>query len=184
MILAVMVVNNFGRGRLLKFYSQRTAEQQQQVVKDLFNVLSARTDGLSNFVDGSKWFEPGTRVVYRQYATLYFCVAIDASESELGMLDFIQVFVEVLDRHFKNVCELDVIFNSEQVHWILDEMITGGLVLETNIQDILDAVESQALLARQSETACSARRRPRRAAGRPGRRRERGAEIRVTHLGN
>ena len=66
------------------------------------------------------------------------------------MLDFIQVFVEVLDRHFKNVCELDVIFNSEQVHWILDEMITGGLVLETNIQDILDAVESQARLARQS----------------------------------
>ena len=150
MILAVMVVNNFGRGRLLKFYSQRTAEQQQQVVKDLFNVLSARTDGLSNFVDASKWFAPGTRVVYRQYATLYFCVAIDASESELGMLDFIQVFVEVLDRHFKNVCELDVIFNSEQVHWILDEMITGGLVLETNIQDILDAVESQARLARQS----------------------------------
>ena len=70
MILAVMVVNNFGRGRLLKFYSQRTAEQQQQVVKDLFNVLSARTDGLSNFVDASKWFEPDTRVVYRQYATL------------------------------------------------------------------------------------------------------------------
>ena len=32
MILAVMVVNNFGRGRLLKFYSQRTAEPQQQVV--------------------------------------------------------------------------------------------------------------------------------------------------------
>ena len=40
MILAVMVVNNFGRGRLLKFYSQRTAEQQQQVVKDLFNKMT------------------------------------------------------------------------------------------------------------------------------------------------
>ena len=151
MILAVMVVNNFGRGRLLKFYSQRTAEQQQQVVKDLFNVLSARTDGLSvERPSRASKCARGTRVVYRQYATLYFCVAIDASEIELGMLDFIQVFVEVLDRHFKNVCELDVIFNSEQVHWILDEMITGGLVLETNIQDILDAVESQARLARQS----------------------------------
>ena len=25
-----------------------------------------------------------------------------------------QVMVEVLDRHFRNVCELDIIFNSDQ----------------------------------------------------------------------
>ena len=42
-----------------------------------------------------------------------------------------QVLVEVLDRHFRNVCELDLIFNSDQVHWVVDEMIVGGLVVET-----------------------------------------------------
>mgnify|MGYP000064518165 CR=1 FL=1 len=29
------------------------------------------------------------------------------------MLDLIQVFVEALDACFKNVCELDIVFNSE-----------------------------------------------------------------------
>jgi len=32
-----------------------------------------------------------TKIVYRQYATLYFVFAVDSSESELGILDLIQV---------------------------------------------------------------------------------------------
>ena len=86
-------------------------------MRELFTTLTARSETASSFVDASAWFDaPGARVIYRQYATLYFCVVIDGSESELGILDLIQVLVETLDRHFKNVCELDVIFNSEQVH--------------------------------------------------------------------
>ena len=60
------------------------------MVKELFNTLAARPDGVCNFIDASKWFEAGARIVYRQYATLYFIFAIDASESELGILDLIQ----------------------------------------------------------------------------------------------
>lgn len=60
-----------------------------------------------------------------------------------------QVLVEVLDRHFRNVCELDIIFNSDQVHWVVDEMIVGGLVVETNMNEILDAIEQQSKFARQ-----------------------------------
>tara|TARA_B110001452_G_scaffold150865_1_gene125560 strand:+ start:555 stop:752 length:198 start_codon:yes stop_codon:yes gene_type:complete len=47
------------------------------------------------------------------------------------------------------VCELDIIFNVEQVHWVVDEMVVGGMVAETNIQDILAAIEDQTKLARQ-----------------------------------
>ena len=53
--------------------------------------MAARPDGVCNFIDASKWFEAGARIVYRQYATLYFVFVIDASESELGILDLIQV---------------------------------------------------------------------------------------------
>lgn len=38
-----------------------------------------------------------------------------------------------------------------QVHWVVDEMVVGGMVAETNMNDILDAVESQARLARQEQ---------------------------------
>lgn len=55
------------------------------------------------------------RVIYRHYATLYFVLVVDQSESELGILDLIQVIVEALDRCFENVCELDLIFHYDQV---------------------------------------------------------------------
>ena len=40
---------------------------------------------------------------------------MDSSESELGILDLIQVFVETLDKCFENVCELDLIFHMDKV---------------------------------------------------------------------
>ena len=81
-----------------------------------------------------------TKLIYRHFATLYFVVAADGSESELGLLDLIQVFVETLDRTFENVCELDLIFHSDRVHYILDEIVMGGMVLETSAAEILEAV--------------------------------------------
>ena len=41
--------------------------------------------------------------------------------------------MEVLDKCFENVCELDLIFHVDKVHYILDEIVMGGMVLETNI---------------------------------------------------
>ena len=69
--------------------------------------------------------------------------AVDAQESDLGILDLIQVFVEALDKRFENVCELDLIFHSDKVHYILDEIVMGGMVLETNIHAILQALADQ-----------------------------------------
>lgn len=76
-----------------------------------------------------------------------FCV--DSSESELGILDLIQVFVETLDKSFENVCELDLIFNVDKVHHILNELVMGGMVLETNMNEILARIEEQNKLERQ-----------------------------------
>ena len=55
---------------------------------------------------------------HRHYATLYFVFCVDESESELGILDLIQVFVETLDRCFENVCELDLVFHMDKVHQV------------------------------------------------------------------
>ena len=59
------------------------------------------------------------RLIYRHYATLFFIFAVDATESELGILDLIQVFVEALDKCFESVCELDLIFHSDKVRFDL-----------------------------------------------------------------
>jgi AP-2 complex subunit sigma-1 len=65
----------------------------------------------SNFVE----FRRSTKVVYRRYAGLFFCVCVDANDNELAYLEAIHFFVEVLDQFFGNVCELDLVFNFYKV---------------------------------------------------------------------
>lgn len=55
------------------------------------------------------------QVVYKRYASLYFVMGIDSSDNELITLELVHHFVEVLDRYFGNVCELDLIFNFHKV---------------------------------------------------------------------
>jgi hypothetical protein len=35
-------------------------------------------------------------------------------------------FVEVLDKHFSNVCELDLVFHFYKAYWLLDEVFLAG----------------------------------------------------------
>lgn len=98
-------------------------------------------------------FSKDTKLIYRHFATLYFVVAADSTESELGLLDLIQVFVETLDKTFENVCELDLIFHSDRVHYILDEVVMGGMVLETNGADIMEAVVAMDKLEAETRSA-------------------------------
>ena len=50
-----------------------------------------------------------------RYASLYFLACVDDDDNELIVLETIHHFVEVLDRYFGNVCELDLIFNFHKV---------------------------------------------------------------------
>jgi AP-3 complex subunit sigma len=114
-------------------------------MREVFGVVSRRADRSCNFVDvpgGGVW-GADTKLVYRHYATLYFVFAVDSSESELGILDLIQVFVETLDKCFENVCELDLIFHMDKIHYILDEIVQGGLVLETQMPAVVAALVEQ-----------------------------------------
>jgi AP-1 complex subunit sigma 1/2 len=50
----------------------------------------------------------------------------------LIILEQIHLFVEILDRYFGNVCELDIIFNFHKAYYILDELFIGGHLQETS----------------------------------------------------
>lgn len=157
MIHAVLIFNTSGVARLTKFYSplHRSA---QTLIQKIYGLVSNRPAGLCNFLDAPELdgFLKGERngeklrVVYRSYATLYFVFLVDNAESELGILDLIQVFVESLDRSFENVCELDLVFHFDEVHHILAEVIQGGLVLETNVDEIDRAVREAAKTRKES----------------------------------
>jgi anti-sigma regulatory factor (Ser/Thr protein kinase) len=69
----------------------------------------------------------GMKIIYRRYASLFFICGVDSAdeENELGVLEFIHALVETLDKYFENVCELDIMFNLEKAHFILEEMVTN-----------------------------------------------------------
>ena len=65
----------------------------------------------------------------------------------MGIFEFIHCYVETLNAVFGNVCELDVgdyvssdvqiMFNLDRSHFILDEMVANGEVVDVNRQNIL-----------------------------------------------
>lgn len=81
-------------------------------------------------------------MIYRRYASLYFIIGIDIEDeiNELALLEFIHNMVETLDKYFENVCELDIMFNIEKAHFIIDEMVMSGYVVETSKANILNPV--------------------------------------------
>ena len=127
MIRGVLIVNNHGAPRLTKFYSPiPPPSTASTVIRRIFNQVASRPDSFCNYLDGTvpEWGGKGTKLIYRHYATLYFVFAVDAQESDLGILDLIQVFVEALDKCFENVCEVRARVNERvgKVMWFSDDI--------------------------------------------------------------
>ncbi|KAL7062584.1 hypothetical protein AAHC03_067 [Spirometra sp. Aus1] len=157
MIKAILIFNNSGKPRLLKFYEDVPEEIQQKLLRETFLLVSRRDDDVCNFLEGGSLLAgQDYRLIYRHYATLYFVFCVDSSESELGILDLIQVFVEALDKSFESVCELDLIFHPDKVHYLLNELVVGGMVLETHISEIVSHYEEQNKLEKQEQNTLSA----------------------------
>jgi hypothetical protein len=49
--------------------------------------------------------------------------------------------VEILDKWFMNVCELDIIFNFAQAYSILDELLIAGELQESSKRTVLNTLK-------------------------------------------
>ncbi|XP_062370439.1 AP-1 complex subunit sigma-1A-like [Cinclus cinclus] len=91
-------------------------------------------------------------VMSPRYASLYFCCAIEGQDNELITLELIHRYVELLDKYFGSVCELDIIFNFEKAYFILDEFVMGGEIQDTSKKSVLKAIEQADLLQEEDES--------------------------------
>jgi AP-3 complex subunit sigma len=151
MISAFLCFNNLGQPRLTKFYSDLDTGVRQTLISQIFDLVAARPASACNFLPLPPLLAPNSndnspdvpsQITYRHYATLYFILISTSTESPLALLDLIQVFVECLDNQFANVCELDLIFGFETLHAVLNEMIVGGVVVETSLAKIIEGVKA------------------------------------------
>ncbi|KAH3683064.1 hypothetical protein WICPIJ_005973 [Wickerhamomyces pijperi] len=136
--------NNDCLPRLIKFYTPVDLDTQIELMRQVYQLVHNRQASQSSFLTLPPLLEDqdDIKVIYRHYATLYFVFIVDEQESELGILDLIQVFVQCLDKCFENVCELDLVFGWQVLQSVLEEIVQGGMVIETNIASIVSAVDA------------------------------------------
>ena len=137
MIQFILMVNKQGQTRLSKYYNSFSVQERITLEGELIRKCLSRTENQCSFLEHRQY-----KVIYRRYASLYFIIGIDIDDdiNELSMLEFIHNMVETLDKYFENVCELDIMFNIEKAHFIIDEMVMSGYIVETNKTNILNPV--------------------------------------------
>jgi hypothetical protein len=83
------------------------------------------------------YVEVDTKIIYRRYASLFFICSISPSDNELLTLEIVHRYVEVLDRYFGNVCELDLIFNFQKAYAVsiadFPRSMNGELMLTVHL---------------------------------------------------
>uniref|UniRef100_A0A915LRP4 AP complex mu/sigma subunit domain-containing protein n=1 Tax=Meloidogyne javanica TaxID=6303 RepID=A0A915LRP4_MELJA len=141
MIHYMLLFSRQGKLRLQKWYVAYPDKVKKKITRELVTTILARKPKMCAFLEYKD-----LKVVYKRYASLYFCCTIEQSDNELICLEIIHRYVELLDRYFGSVCELDIIFNFEKAYFILDEFLLAGEVQETSKKQVLKAISAQDLL--------------------------------------
>ncbi|KAL4400373.1 AP-1 adaptor complex sigma subunit Aps1 [Malassezia pachydermatis] len=131
----VLLISRQGKVRLSKWYGTMSQKSKAKIVKDVTQLILARRSRMCNFIEYKE-----NKIVYRRYASLFFVAGIAPDDNELVTLEIIHRFVEVLDRYFGNVCELDLIFNFQKAYQVLDELIIAGELQESSKKSVLRVV--------------------------------------------
>lgn len=141
MIHFLLLISRQGKVRLAKWFSPVPPKERTRIIREACQIAVGRSVKLCNVVDFN-----GQRLVFRRYASLHFVCATDKEDNELLTLEKIHHFVEVLDKYFGNVCELDLIFNFHKAYFLLDEVFLNGEVQETSKKAILKYAHMQEAL--------------------------------------
>ncbi|XP_051839415.1 AP-1 complex subunit sigma-3 isoform X2 [Antechinus flavipes] len=146
MIHFILLFSRQGKLRLQKWYTTLPDKERKKIIREIVQMILSRGQRTSSFVD---WKD--LKVVYKRYASLYFCCAVENQDNELLTLEIVHRYVELLDKYFGNVCELDIIFNFEKAYFILDEFIMGGEIQETSKKTAVKAIEDSDMLQETME---------------------------------
>lgn len=115
-----LLISRQGKVRLSKWYGTMNQKSKAKIVKDVTQLVlarrvrrclgsSSRACAISSSIRvGRERSHTDFKIVYRRYASLFFVTGIATDDNELIALEVIHRYVEILDRYFGNVCELDL----------------------------------------------------------------------------
>ena len=165
----ILLLSRQGKVRLSKWYITAPPRERARLTRDLCAAVLGRPlrgtcnvlegcdassspllgplpsggEGGSAAYPGSDGASSPAKVIYRRYASLYFVAGVDGGDNELAALESVHLLVEALDLYFGNVCELDLVFNFHKAHWLVDELVVGGRLVEPSRRAAVRAAEAQ-----------------------------------------
>uniref|UniRef100_A0A2K6EYZ1 AP complex subunit sigma n=1 Tax=Propithecus coquereli TaxID=379532 RepID=A0A2K6EYZ1_PROCO len=121
----MLLFSRQGKLRLQKWYVPLSNKEKKKITRELVQTVLARKPKMCSFLE---WRD--LKIVYKRYASLYFCCAIEDQDNEL-------ITLEIIHRY--------------KAYFILDEFLLGGEVQETSKKNVLKAIEQADLLQEKTQ---------------------------------
>ncbi|XP_058952039.1 coatomer subunit zeta-1-like [Pocillopora verrucosa] len=134
-VKAIAILDNDGERVVAKYYDDQyqTTKEQKEFEKNLFN-KTHRANAEIIMLDG-------LTCVYRSNVDLFFYVMGSSNENELILVSVLNAFYDAISQLLrKNVEKRGLMDNLDGVLSILDEIVDGGVIMESDASSILQRV--------------------------------------------
>ncbi|XP_034275020.1 coatomer subunit zeta-1 isoform X2 [Pantherophis guttatus] len=139
-VKAILILDNDGDRLFAKYYDDTypTVKEQKAFEKNIFG-KTHRTDSEIALLEG-------LTVVYKSSIDLYFYVIGSSYENELMLMAVLNCLFDSLSQMLrKNVEKRALLENMEGLFLAVDEIVDGGVILESDPQQVLHRVAVRVL---------------------------------------
>ncbi|XP_078345649.1 coatomer subunit zeta-1-like [Oculina patagonica] len=134
-VKAIAILDNDGERVVAKYYDDTypTTKEQKEFEKNLFS-KTHRANAEIIMLDG-------LTCVYRSNVDLFFYVMGSSNENELILVSVLNAFYDAISQMLrKNVEKRALMDNLDGVLSILDEIVDGGVIMESDASSIIQRV--------------------------------------------
>ena len=100
----MLLFSRQGKLRLSKWFAAQHERQKKKVSREIIATVLSRKPKMCSFLE---WKD--LKIVYKRYASLYFCCAVEQGDNELAVLEIIHRYVELLDKYFGSVSNIQIL---------------------------------------------------------------------------
>ncbi|XP_014375264.1 coatomer subunit zeta-2 isoform X1 [Alligator sinensis] len=134
-VKAVFILDNDGQRLLAKYYDDTfpSMKEQKAFEKNVFN-KTHKTDSEIAFLEG-------LTIVYKSSIDLFFYVVGSSHENELMLMAVLTCLFDSLNHMLrKNVEKRSLLDNMDGAFLVVDEIVDGGVILESDPQQVIQNV--------------------------------------------
>ncbi|XP_070585019.1 coatomer subunit zeta-2 isoform X1 [Erythrolamprus reginae] len=131
-IKAIFILDSFGQRLLAKYYDNTfsSTKEQKNFERNVFN-KTHKTESEIAFLEG-------LTIVYKSSIDLFFYVVGSSHENELMLMSVLSCLFESLNHMLrKNVEKRILIENMDGVFLVVDEIVDGGVIMESDSQQVI-----------------------------------------------